>query len=112
MIHLDGVSREGRAVLDLCSFYVLQIGELVTKLPPEFKAEHEKIPWRAIANMRNRLVHGYAYLDKNILWQTVLNDVPALNEECRRILRALDPTAESEIRAELEAETIIYDGGD
>lgn len=103
------ISRENYGVVDIGSLHVLQIGELVTKLPPEFKITHSDMPWHDIINMRHRLVHGYELLKKEILWDTMLNDVPILNEKCRSILRELDPNAEAEIREELEAETIIYD---
>ena len=106
------IGRENRIILDASSFYVLQIGELVTKLPPGFKAEHAQMPWRKIVDMRNRMAHGYESLKKDILWEVMTTKIPELNEECRKILRALESTAEVAIREELEAETIIYDGSD
>ena len=44
---------------DVCSFYILQIGELVSGLTDDFKEQNNHIPWRAIKGMRNVVVHKY-----------------------------------------------------
>ncbi len=36
--------------------------------------------------MRNRLIHGYDFVDLNILWNTVKIDLPPLIEQLERIL--------------------------
>lgn len=35
------------------------IGEAVKAIDPAFKAAHPNIPWRAIAGVRDRIVHEY-----------------------------------------------------
>lgn len=53
---------------DVCSFYILQIGELVSGLTDDFKAENSHIPWRAIKGMRNVVVHKFEFCFE-ILWK-------------------------------------------
>ena len=35
------------------------LGEAAGKVSPAFRAAHSEIPWRDIAGMRHRLIHGY-----------------------------------------------------
>lgn len=53
------------------------VGEAVKQLPAEFKERHPRIPWHQIAGLRNRIVHDYAGVDLEIVWnitQTALPD--------------------------------------
>lgn len=44
------------------------------------------VPWSAMVAMRNRLIHAYFDIDRDILWKTVDEEIPALLP----LLRALD----------------------
>ena len=39
------------------------IGEATKRVPDAFRAEHPQIEWRAMAGMRDRLIHGYFGVD-------------------------------------------------
>ena len=47
------------------------VGEAATRVSPEARERLPHIPWPQIAGMRNRLIHGYDFVDYDILWQTV-----------------------------------------
>ena len=66
---------------------ILQIGELVSHLSDDFINKHTNMPWRQIKGMRNRAAHGYEDFDVDILWNTLKEDLPALNTYCNEILR-------------------------
>lgn len=36
------------------------------------------LPWAAVVGMRNRLIHAYFDIDRDILWATVEQSLPAL----------------------------------
>jgi uncharacterized protein with HEPN domain len=54
------------------------IGEAATKVSAAGRAEAPAIDWPVIVGMRNRLVHAYFDVDAEILWQTVVQGLPAL----------------------------------
>ena len=66
---------------------IAQIGELANGLSEEFRAEtKEQIPWNGIRRMRNVLVHEYADVDAEQVWETARKDIPARARFCREII--------------------------
>ncbi|MEM9214443.1 MAG: DUF86 domain-containing protein [Cyanobacteria bacterium P01_F01_bin.150] len=55
------------------------IGEAVKKLPTEIRNKYSGIDWRAIAGMRDRLIHNYFGVDYEIVWDVVSNKIPELD---------------------------------
>lgn len=64
-------------------FDLLQIGELSNKLSVEYVTK-SSLPWNNIYNLRNRIVHGYAGVDYQIIWDTIKKDIPKLNNELKK----------------------------
>lgn len=48
--------------------------------------QYPQIPWAQIVGTRNRLIHGYDFVDYDILWQTVQEDLPALVRELESVV--------------------------
>lgn len=59
----------------------------VKQLLDELRQKYNAIEWRAMAGMRNRLIHNYFGVDYNIVWDVVANKISALDTEIRLILK-------------------------
>ena len=57
---------------------LLIIGEAVKRLSDRFRDEHPQMPWRAMAGMRDKLIHAYDAVDIEEVWKTLRADIPAL----------------------------------
>ena len=65
---------------------VLQIlAESTQRLGPGLKATEPQIPWGKMAGLRNRLTHGYLYIDPDVIQDIVKKDLPQLAEAIRRM---------------------------
>ncbi|MBI3444492.1 MAG: DUF86 domain-containing protein [Magnetospirillum sp.] len=54
------------------------IGEAAKNLSPELKDAHPEIPWRAIAGIRDRIVHEYFRTNTRRIWDVVTEDLDPL----------------------------------
>ena len=54
------------------------IGEVARRLSPEARKKFPEIPWKLVTAMRNILIHDYADVDLDIVWDTAERDLPPL----------------------------------
>ena len=66
------------------------IGEATKKIPTEIKHKNPRIPWKEMAGMRDKLIHDYFGVDYDIIWQTVIEDIPLLKVEIENLLEYID----------------------
>jgi len=65
------------------------IGEASKQIPASVRNTYPDIPWRAIAGTRDKLIHSYFNIQKELLWTTVTRDLPALEKALVIILEDL-----------------------
>ena len=63
------------------------IGEAVKQLPDGLRQKYSTVEWRAMAGMRDRLIHNYFGVDYDIVWDVVSDKIPSLDIEIRQILQ-------------------------
>ena len=73
-------------VKEVVCFNLFQICELANGLSVEFIKEYNKIPWKPIIGMKNRIVHGYDIINLEIVWNTSIESIPELKSYCNEIL--------------------------
>ncbi|EQD52371.1 protein containing DUF86 [mine drainage metagenome] len=44
------------------------------------------MPWIALVAMRNRLIHAYFDIDRDIVWKTVTEEIPSLRSQSLQLL--------------------------
>jgi len=66
--------------------FIEVIGEAASKVSASTRESAPEIPWHQVVGMRNRLVHGYASVDHDIVWDVVSADLPALTGALERLL--------------------------
>lgn len=69
-----------------CNMCIIQIGELANRLSEEVKETGDDIPWSAIRAMRNLHAHDYERVDLEIVWNTLMYDIPDLQVKLERLL--------------------------
>lgn len=74
-------------IKEVVCFNLFQIGELANGLSIEFIKEYNKMPWKQIIGMRNRIVYGYDTINLEIVWNTANESVFKLMEYCKEILK-------------------------
>ena len=61
------------------------MGEAASKVSQEAREQMPSIEWRDVIGMRNRLVHVYFDINLDILWGTIVYDIPRLIKELGRL---------------------------
>ena len=94
---------EFRGRLDKASFLIdlktqaavlhelLVLGEAAKRLSADFRDGHSDVPWKAIAGMRDRLLHGYDNVDLDLVWKTVEEDLPTLVTQLEELAPRRNP---------------------
>jgi uncharacterized protein with HEPN domain len=62
------------------------MGEATKLLPDDVRAQYPDIPWRSIAGLRDKVIHGYIGVDYQLLWETIDKKIPLVIEGLQQIL--------------------------
>ena len=89
---MKGLERSMMSDGDDCTeliIYNLQVlGEAANNVSDACFAEYPEIDFAGWAGLRHRLVHDYANIDLNIVWNAICHDLPILDELLRPIVES------------------------
>ena len=66
------------------------IGEAVKNVPEEIRARYPSIPWRDMAGMRDKVIHGYFAVDFDNVWLVVKEEIPRLKPMMMKVWQELE----------------------
>ncbi|WP_194944916.1 DUF86 domain-containing protein [Limnohabitans sp. 2KL-3] len=64
----------------------INLGEAAARIG-DSNVQFPQIPWRQMIGLRNILAHGYEQVAHEILYQTIVQELPALSESLRVALQ-------------------------
>ena len=62
------------------------IGEASKKIPDDYRKKHPDVEWKAMAGMRDKLIHDYFGIDYELVWDVVQKKLPQLKEKINAII--------------------------
>lgn len=77
------------------------IGEAAKRLDDRYRTAHPEIPWRALAGLRDVLIHQYEGVDPERVWAIAERELPNLREAVAALLPPLEEL-ERELAGEAE----------
>jgi uncharacterized protein with HEPN domain len=83
-------SRTWRAVIQALEV----VGEAAKQVDEVTRRQAPDVPWRDVASMRDRLIHGYHSVRLAVVWGTVREDLVPLCSAIERLLAARDEPRE------------------
>ena len=66
-------------------------GEAVKRIPDDVRKLEPDIPWKAMAGMRDRLIHGYDNVNTSLVWTTVTKTVPSVRASLQALKSRIRP---------------------
>ena len=62
------------------------IGEAVKNISNLMVVQNPEVPWRNIAGMRDKLIHGYFSVNYKLVWDVTKNIVPVFKKQLQEIM--------------------------
>ena len=72
-------------------FNMMVLGEAANNITREFASRNPSVAWKDIASVRHKIVHDYADIDFDTIWDILQNDIPDEYEKVKAVAATLPP---------------------
>ena len=76
---------------ELILFNLMILGEAANNVSREFAALNPDIDWKRLAGARHKIVHDYADIDFDTIWDILQNDIPDAYGKIKALAGTLPP---------------------
>ena len=72
-------------------FNMMVLGEAANNITREFAAQNPSVAWKDLANVRHKIVHDYADIDFDTIWDILQNEISGEYEKVKAVAATLPP---------------------
>ena len=76
---------------EMILFNLKVLGEAANNITREFAAKNPDVDWKGLAGVRHKIVHDYAAIDYDTIWDILQNDIPNEYEKVKAVAATLPP---------------------
>ena len=78
-------------VTEMILFNLMVLGEAANNITREFAAKNPDVDWKGLSGVRHKIVHDYADIDFDTIWDILQNDIPDQYEKVKAVAATLPP---------------------
>ena len=83
--------RKHENVTEMILFNLMVLGEAANNITREFAAKNPDVDWKGLSGVRHKIVHDYADIDFDTIWDILQNDLPEQYEKVKAVAATLPP---------------------
>ena len=72
-------------------FNLMILGEAANNITREFAAKNPDVDWKGLAGVRHKIVHDYADIDFDTIWDILQSDIPDQYAKLKAVAATLPP---------------------
>ena len=72
-------------------FNLMVLGEAANNITREFASKNPSVVWKDLANVRHKIVHDYADIDFDTIWDILQNEISGEYEKVKAVAATLPP---------------------
>ena len=86
--------RRHEGTTEMILFNLMVLGEAANNISREFASKNPDIDWKGLSGVRHKIMHDYADIDYDTIWDILQNDVPVEYEKLKALVATLpiEPT--------------------